>query len=58
MIEFITEHWVTIFAGIIGLAEIIVRLTPSDRDNSILNLIKRLIDAICPNFRTGGGKHS
>jgi len=56
--EFFTENWGKILAGIIGLAEIIVRLTPSDQDNSILNLIKRIIDAIIPNFRIRGGKHS
>ena len=57
MIEFISENWIVLLASLIGVVEVIVRLTPSDKDNSILNLIKRLIDAIVPNFRSGGGRH-
>ena len=57
MIEFISENWIVLLTSLIGVAEVIVRLTPSEKDNSILNLIKRLIDVIIPNFHSGGGKH-
>ncbi len=57
MIEFISENWIVLLTSLIGVAEVIVRLTPSKKDNSILNLVKRIIDAIIPNFRSGGGRH-
>lgn len=57
MIEFISENWGVLLTAIIGLAEVIVRLTPSKKDNSIVALIKRIIDAIFPNRLSGGGKH-
>ncbi len=57
MINFISENWIVLLTALIGLAEVIVRLTPSGKDNSIFNLIKRIIDAIVPNFSSGGGKH-
>lgn len=55
--NFIKTNWLALLAGLIALAEVVVRLTPSDRDNSIVNFIKSLLDAIIPNRRTTGGSH-
>ncbi len=57
MIDFISEHWIVLLAALIGLGEVIVRLTPSKKDNSILTLIKVIIDALIPNFKVRGGTH-
>lgn len=48
---------VAILAGLIAVAEIVVNLTPSEKDNSVLLKIKNLISAIVPNFKSGGGTH-
>lgn len=49
MIEFIKEHlWALIF-GLLGFIEVIVRLTPTQVDNSIFNKIKALLDILIPN---------
>jgi len=48
---------VAILAGLIAVAEIVVNLTPSEKDNSVLLKIKNLISAVFPNFKSGGGTH-
>jgi hypothetical protein len=48
---------IAILVGLIGVAEIIVNLTPSEKDNSILLKIKNGLAAIFPNFKVGGGTH-
>jgi hypothetical protein len=44
--------------GLIAFVEVIVRLTPTDRDNSIFNIVKNILDAILPNRRASGGYHT
>ena len=39
----------TIIWSLIAILEIVVRLTPSDKDNSILNKIVWVIEKIIPN---------
>lgn len=58
MIEFITENWIPLLLGLIGFAEIVVRLTPTKKDDSILNFIIKIVDFLIPNIKDGGGKHN
>ena len=54
------EHYtdlIAIVVGLIGVAEIVVNLTPSEKDNSVLLKIKNALSAIIPNFKRGGGTH-
>ena len=43
--------------ALVLLLEIVVNLTPSEKDNSILLKIKNVIAFIFPNRKAGGGKH-
>ena len=43
--------------ALVLLLEIVVNLTPSEKDNSILLKIKNVISFIFPNRKSGGGKH-
>jgi hypothetical protein len=43
--------------ALILILEIVVNLTPSDKDNSLLLKIKNVISFLFPNRRKGGGKH-
>ena len=43
--------------ALVLLLEIVVNLTPSEKDNSILLKIKNVIAFLFPNRRKGGGKH-
>lgn len=52
---FLRQNFAVLLWGIVGLLEVIVRLTPSDRDNSLLNYLVTLLDKVIPNRRTGGG---
>ena len=50
-------QWAGIVAGIFAVAETIVRLTPTGKDNSILNAIKNMVDALLPNLKKDGGEY-
>jgi hypothetical protein len=54
---FLIAHWKSLLVGLMGFIELIVRLTPSDRDNSIFNFIKTILDALIPNRRDPAGTH-
>lgn len=43
---------VAILAGLIGVAEIIVRLTPTPNDDTFLSKVKGWLDFIIPNMRS------
>ena len=55
MMEFILANYVALIFGAIALAEVVVRLTPTTKDDSIVNIIKRIADAIFPNHKKKGG---
>ena len=50
------EQIVAILSALLILAEAIVRVTPTERDNSILNGIKKIWDIILPNIKKDGGR--
>jgi hypothetical protein len=39
------------------MAEGVVRITPSEKDDSIVNWVKRQVDKLLPNKTKGGGEH-
>ena len=41
--------WSTLVWSLIAIFEVIVRLTPSEKDNSLLNKGKWLVDKLVPN---------
>ena len=43
------QEWYVWVLSVLGILEIIFRLTPSEKDNSILNKIKGFIDYFLPN---------
>ena len=54
------ENWlelIGILSGLIGVAEIVVLLTPTEKDNTVLDRIKSALSAVIPNLRKGGGVH-
>ena len=53
--EFIKEHWVVLLLGVVALAEVVVRLTPTKKDDTILEKIKLLLDIFLPNKKKSGG---
>lgn len=58
--NWLMEHYTDLLAillGLVAVAEIVVNLTPSEKDNSVLLKIKNALSAVIPNFRKGGGTH-
>lgn len=43
-------------AAFLALAEIVVRLTPTEKDNNLLRLLQSWLDKLIPNYRKGGGQ--
>ena len=41
--------WTTLVWSLIAFVEVVVRLTPSEKDNSILNKVVWFIDKVIPN---------
>jgi hypothetical protein len=57
--DFLKENWGILLPALLVFVEAVIRLTPSEQDNSIFNFIKRIIDAILPNKASkevGGGR--
>lgn len=57
IVEFFKTNWIPLIGGILGLAEVVVRLTPSEKDNSILKKITDILFFFIPNLSKGGGVH-
>jgi hypothetical protein len=43
------ENWIEVLLAVLGVAEVIVRLTPTEKDNSILNKIMWVVNKLVPN---------
>lgn len=55
MFQFIQEHWVALLLALLAFIEVIVRLTPTEKDNRIFTIVKNIIDFFIPNRKKGGG---
>lgn len=53
--KFFRDHWVALLLGFLGFIEVVIRLTPSEKDNTLFTLFRRLLDAFLPNRKAGGG---
>lgn len=53
--NFLTDNWGALLLGLLGFLDLVVRLTPTEKDNSIVNFLLTVFNAIIPNFRKGGG---
>lgn len=52
--DFMKQNWGVLLMGFLSFLELIVRLTPTEKDNSILNFISKLLNYILPNLKKGG----
>jgi len=53
--NFFSENWLALILGLFGFFDLVARLTPTEKDNSIVNFLLSLFNAIIPNFKKGGG---
>ena len=54
-VGFLANYWDKILIALLGISEVVTRLIPSVKDNSILNFFLRVINAVIPNAKSGGG---
>ena len=54
--NFFLENWGVLLMGLLGFADLVARLTPTEKDNSIVNFLARIINVIVPNLKKGGGR--
>jgi hypothetical protein len=53
--NFFSDNWVALLLGLLGFFDLVARLTPTEKDNSIVNFLLTVFNAVIPNFRKGGG---
>jgi len=53
--KYFLDNWGTWLLGIMGCAELIARITPTQKDNSIVNFLMSVFNALVPNLKKGGG---
>ena len=54
--NFFLNNWGALLMGLLGFADLVTRLTPTVKDNSILNFLSSVLNAIIPNLKKGGGR--
>ena len=59
MKQILIENWSTILFGVVIPASwAIVRLTPTKKDDKVMKFIVTVLNAIVPDRKKGGGKHT
>ena len=53
--NFFSDNWGALLMGILGFIDLVARLTPTEKDNSIVNFLMTLLNSIIPNLKKGGG---
>ena len=54
--NFFLRNWGILSVSFLAFCDVVARLTPTAKDNSIVNLLVTILNAIIPNFRKGGGR--
>jgi len=57
VVSFLSDNYIAILFAFLAFVEVIVRLTPTKKDDSILSFIMNIINAIFPNKSSDGGTH-
>jgi len=58
--QWLMNNWAEIIAIMVAsvpLLDIIVRLTPTKKDDTLLEYVKKFLDKFFPNKKIGGGTH-
>ena len=52
---FIRHNWDSLLFGLLTFYELVARLTPTIKDNTIVKILSSFLNALVPNFKKGGG---
>ncbi|MBA4410854.1 MAG: hypothetical protein Q8S54_00630 [Bacteroidota bacterium] len=53
--NFFSDNWGALVLGLLGFVDLVARLTPTEKDNSIVNFLMSIFNALIPNLKKGGG---
>lgn len=53
--NFFSDNWGALLLGLLGFFDLVARLTPTEKDNSVVNFLMTLFNTIIPNLKKGGG---
>ena len=53
--NFLSDNWGALLLGLLGFFDLVVRLTATEKGNSVVNFLMTLFNAIIPNLKKGGG---
>lgn len=53
---FLSANWGKLVLGLLSFYEMVARMTPTEKDNTIVTFLSRLLDVVIPNKKKGGGK--
>lgn len=54
-VDFLLKNWGVLSLSLLTFLEVVVRLTPTEKDNSIFRILNTIISALIPNLKKGGG---
>ena len=53
---FLAHNWGILSLSLISFLEVVTRLTPSVKDNTVLTFLSNLLNVLIPNLKKGGGR--
>lgn len=53
---FLAKNWGILSLSLLSFLEVITRLTPTEKDNTVLTFLSNILNAVIPNFKKGGGR--
>jgi len=53
--DLVKANWLALVLGLLGFFELIARLTPTQKDDSIISWLMKILNLIWPNHKAGGG---
>jgi ABC-type enterochelin transport system substrate-binding protein len=53
---FLAQNWGILSLSLLSFLEVVTRLTPTEKDNTVLTFLSNILNAIIPNFKKGGGR--
>lgn len=54
--DFLAHNWGILSLSLISFLEVITRLTPSVKDNTVLTFLSTVLNVLIPNLKKGGGR--
>lgn len=54
--DFLSLNWGVLSLSLLSFLEVVTRLTPSEKDNTVLKFLSNILNVLIPNLKKGGGR--